>query len=231
MPPGFLRLMPMLAAGALLAIGATATFPAAAPSAPLRVAAGPQFPRPPAEKAVPQGDQVAVLAGGCFWGMEGVFERVKGVRSVTSGYAGGTRETARYDRVSSETTDHAEAVRIVYDPGKVSFGTLLQVYFSVAHDPTQVNRQHPDVGPSYRSAIFPQNAAQRQLAATYIASLEQARVFPRPIATRLETGRFFPAEAWHQDFMRRNPDNSYTNRYDWPKIVALKKAYPALYRK
>ena len=227
MPPGFLRLLPAITAAVLLAMAANGSFSSAAPPpAPAR------FPAPPAEKAAPpENDQIAVLAGGCFWGMEGVFERVKGVRSVTSGYAGGTRETATYDKVSSETTGHAEAVRIVYDPRKVSFGTLLQVYFSVAHDPTQVNRQHPDVGPSYRSAIFPQTAAQRQLAAAYIASLDKSKVFARPIATRLESGKFYPAESWHQDFMSRNPDNSYTNRYDWPKIAALKKAYPALYRK
>ncbi|MCJ2186717.1 peptide-methionine (S)-S-oxide reductase MsrA [Novosphingobium beihaiensis] len=188
------------------------------------------FPEPPARQSVPKGSQVAVLAGGCFWGMEGVFEHVKGVKSVLTGYAGGTKADATYRKVSSETTGHAEAVRIVYDPAKVSYGTLLKIYFSVAHDPTQVNRQFPDTGPSYRSAIFPQNAAQRRMAAAYIAGLNKARVFGRPIATKLETGRFYPAETYHQDFMRKNPGNSYTNRYDKPKIADLRKSYPQLFK-
>lgn len=188
------------------------------------------FPSPPAEKVTPGGDQVAVLAGGCFWGMEGLFEHVKGVKSVTSGYAGGTRSTATYASVSTEATGHAEAVRIVYDPARISYGSLLKIYFSIAHDPTQVNQQYPDRGPSYRSAIFPQNAAQREIASAYIAALGKAKVFDRPIATRLETGGFYPAEAYHQDFMRKNPGNSYTTRYDAPKIAAFRRAYPELYR-
>lgn len=187
------------------------------------------LPSPPAEKAA-SGNQVAVLAGGCFWGIEGVFEHVKGVKSVVSGYAGGQKNTATYDKVSSEKTGHAESVRIVYDPKVVSYGTLLKIFFSVAHDPTQLNRQFPDTGPSYRSAIFPQNAEQKRIAAAYIASLNKAKVFDKPIATKIEAGQFYPAERYHQDFMRRNPDNSYTNRYDKPKIAALKKVYPALYR-
>ncbi|MEJ2410429.1 MAG: peptide-methionine (S)-S-oxide reductase MsrA [Novosphingobium sp.] len=188
------------------------------------------FPEPPARRTVPHGNQVAVLAGGCFWGMEGVFEHVKGVRSVVSGYAGGTKAHATYRQVSSETTGHAEAIRIVYDPAKISYGMLLKIYFSVAHDPTQVNRQFPDTGPSYRSAIFPQTARQRQIAAAYIAGLDKANVFGKPIATKLETGQFYPAERYHQDFMRRNPNNSYTNRYDKPKIAKLRKSYPGLFR-
>ncbi|WP_067735655.1 peptide-methionine (S)-S-oxide reductase MsrA [Novosphingobium naphthalenivorans] len=188
------------------------------------------FPDPPARKVIPKGSQVAVLAGGCFWGMEGVFEHVRGVQSVLSGYAGGTRADANYRKVSSERTGHAEAVRIVYDPAKVSYGALLKIYFSVAHDPTQVNRQYPDTGPSYRSAIFPQTAEQRRIAAAYIAGLDKADVFGKPVATKLETGQFYPAESYHQDFMRKNPDNSYTSRYDKPKIAKLKAAYPALYK-
>lgn len=215
-------LLPAVCVVALVA--ASAALPAGKPA----VAAS--LPAPPT-RAEPAGAQVAVLAGGCFWGIEGVFERIKGVRSVVSGYAGGTKATANYSRVSEGNTGHAEAVRIVYDPAQISYGKLLQVFFSVAHDPTQVNRQFPDTGPNYRSAIFPQNPVQRQIAADYIASLQKARVFSAPIATRLESGTFFPAESYHQDFMRKNPDNSYTNRYDWPKIVALRKAYPGLYRK
>lgn len=187
-------------------------------------------PPPPAEKASPRGDQVAVLAGGCFWGIEGLYEHVRGVKSVTSGYAGGKKAAANYRDVSSEATGHAEAVRIVYDPARISYGQLLQIYFSVAHDPTQVNRQTPDVGPSYRSAIFPQNAAQRSIAQTYIARLTSARAFDKPIATKLETGRFYPAEAYHQDFMRKNPDNPYVLRWDKPKLAALRKEFPRLYR-
>jgi len=174
--------------------------------------------------------QTAVFAGGCFWGMEAVFEHLKGVRSVTSGYAGGTRETANYDAVSSETTRHAEAIRITYDPRAVSYGTLLRVLFSVAHDPTQVDGQYPDSGPSYRSAIFPQTPQQRSVAAAYIAQLGKARVFGKPIATKLESGTFFPAEAYHQDFARRNPNHGYIARWDRPKVAALKASYPALVR-
>lgn len=202
--------------------------------AALAFAAWPQppaaaFPSPPAEKPL-RGQHVAVLAGGCFWGIEGLFEHVRGVKSVTAGYAGGARKDATYRAVTSEKTGHAEAVRVVYDPAQVSYGTLLKVFFSVGHDPTQVNRQHPDVGPSYRSAIFPQDEAQRQVAAAYIAALGRAGVYRKPIATRIETGAFYPAESYHQDFLRRNPTNSYIRRYDAPKLAALRKTWPALYR-
>jgi peptide-methionine (S)-S-oxide reductase len=173
---------------------------------------------------------VAVFAGGCFWGMEGVFEHVKGVKAVTSGYAGGTVQTANYEAVSTERTGHAEAIRIVYDPRVVSYGTLLRVYFSVAHDPTQLNRQGPDSGPSYRSAIFPQSPAQDKAARSYIGQLSKARAYSRPIVTRIESGKFFPAEAYHQDFMRRNPDHGYIVRFDVPKLAAYKAAFPSLYR-
>ena len=170
--------------------------------------------------------ETAVLAGGCFWGMEGVFEHVKGVTNVVSGYAGGSAGDAKYDKVSTERTGHAEAIRIRFDPRQVSYAQLLKIYFSVAHDPTQVNRQGPDVGPSYRSAIFPQNAAQRKIAASFIAQL-RAR---RPIATRIESGPFFPAEAYHQDFMRRNPYNPYIIVNDRPKLAKLKQAYPQFWK-
>lgn len=197
--------------------------------------------RADAERAVPipaaRGDvpaapglQIAVLAGGCFWGMEAVFQRVKGVRDVTAGYAGGTAATATYDQVSSETTGHAEAIRIRYDPRQVSYATLLRVYFSVAHDPTQVNRQGPDSGPSYRSAIFAQSPAQATVARAYVAQLNAARAWPRPIATRVEQGRFFPAEASHQDFFDRHPSHPYIVAWDKPKVAAFRTGFPSLAR-
>lgn len=188
------------------------------------------IPLPAAAQDVPPGTgaQVAVLAGGCFWGMEAVFEQLKGVRSVTAGYAGGTRGTANYAAVSSETTRHAEAVRIVYDPRVISYATLLRVYFSIAHDPTQLNRQGPDQGTSYRSAIFPQSPQQRAVAAAYIAQLGRARAFPAPIVTRIEGGAFYPAEAYHQDFFRRNPTHPYIVRWDKPKVAVFRAAYPRL---
>ena len=174
--------------------------------------------------------QTAVLAGGCFWGMEAGFEHVKGVKSVTAGYAGGKAETATYDQVSSETTGHAEAIRITFDPREVSYGTLLRVYFSVAHDPTQLDRQGPDWGPSYRSAIFPQNAAQRVVAAAYIAQLGKTRAFDAPIVTRIEQGNFYPAESYHQNFFDRNPYHPYIVQWDKPKLAAFRAAFPTIAR-
>jgi len=220
-----IRPLPLVALTAALCLGAAAV--ATWPDTPANAAA---FPAPPAEKPGVKGDQVAVLAGGCFWGIEGLFEHVRGVKSVTAGYAGGVKADATYRAVSTEKTGHAEAVRVVYDPSQVSYGTLLKVFFSVGHDPTQINRQFPDVGPSYRSAIFPQNAAQREVATSYIAALGKAQAFSKPIATKIETGAFYPAESYHQDFLRRNPDNGYIRRYDAPKLAALRTTWPALYR-
>jgi peptide-methionine (S)-S-oxide reductase len=174
--------------------------------------------------------ETAVLAGGCFWGMESVFEHVKGVTNVVSGYAGGSAKDANYDKVSSESTGHAEAVKITYDPSKVSYAQLLQIYFTVAHDPTQVNRQNPDTGPSYRSAIFPQSPQQAAFARAFIARLNGAHIFKAPIATKIESGGFYPAEAYHQDFARKNPNYPYIVINDRPKVVALKKKFPAFYR-
>ena len=171
--------------------------------------------------------QTAVLAGGCFWGVEAVFEHVKGVKDVVSGFAGGSAKDAKYDRVSSERTAHAEAVRITFDPRQVSYFDLLKIYFTVAHDPTQVNRQGPDVGPSYRSAIFPQNAEQRAIATRAIAGL---RARGKPIATKIESGRFYPAEAYHQDFVRKNPDHGYVVVNDLPKLAKLRREYPQWWR-
>ena len=180
-----------------------------------------------ATAAAKQPKETAVLAGGCFWGMEGVFEHVKGVTDVTSGYAGGSAKDANYDHVSSERTGHAEAVRIRFDPRQISYAQLLRVYFMVAHDPTQLNRQGPDTGPSYRSAIFPQNAAQRQLAARFITQLQAAK---RPVVTRIENGSFYPAEGYHQDFMRKHPLHPYILVNDRPKLAKLKRSYPQLWR-
>jgi peptide-methionine (S)-S-oxide reductase len=212
--------LPALAAAGLFALAYGGSGTAADRAVPI--------PAPKLDVIRASGPQVAVFAGGCFWGMEAVFEQVKGVTSVTTGYAGGAKGDATYERVSTESTGHAEAVRIVYDPAKVSYGTLLRVYFSVAHDPTQLNRQTPDVGPSYRSAIFPQNADQRVVAQAYINQLSAAHAYGAPIVTRLETGGFFPAEAYHQDFYRKNPDYPYIVRWDRPKMAAFRAAFPAL---
>jgi len=179
--------------------------------------------------AAPAPRATAVLAGGCFWGLEGVYEHVKGVVDVTSGYAGGSAADANYPAVSSERTKHAEAVRITYDPSKISYGQLLQIFVSVAHDPTEVNRQGPDEGTSYRSAIFPQNAAQAAAARAFLANLAKSGSFKQPIATRIENGNFYPAEAYHQNFMRKNPYYPYIVINDRPKVGDLKKRFPALY--
>jgi peptide-methionine (S)-S-oxide reductase len=174
--------------------------------------------------------ETAVLAGGCFWGMELVFEHVKGVTDVVSGYAGGSARDANYEAVRSERTPHAEAVRITYDPSQVSYARLLQVFFAVAHDPTEVNRQGPDEGPSYRSAIFPQNAEQSRQAKMFIARLNASHVFKRPIATKIESGGFYPAETYHQDYARKHPFYPYIVVNDRPKVAALKAKYPSLFK-
>ena len=174
--------------------------------------------------------ETIVLAGGCFWGMEGTFEHVKGIISVVSGYAGGSAADATYETVSTERTGHAEAVRITFDPSKISLGDVLGIYFTVAHDPTQKNGQYPDSGPSYRSAIFPQTAAQRTFAAAFVKSLNARPIFRGRIATRIESGGFYPAETYHQDFMKKNPSHPYITRWDMPKVRKLKATYPAFYR-
>jgi peptide-methionine (S)-S-oxide reductase len=174
--------------------------------------------------------ETAVLAGGCFWGMESVFEHVKGVTNVVSGYAGGGAKDATYEKVSSEGTGHAEAVKISYDPSQVSYAQLLQIYFSVAHDPTEVNRQGPDVGMSYRSAVFPQSAGQAAFAKAFIARLNAAHLYKAPIATKVERGGFYPAEAYHQGFARKHPYFPYIVVNDRPKIAALHKKFPTFYK-
>lgn len=172
-----------------------------------------------------------VLAGGCFWGIEAVFEHVKGVKNVVSGYAGGAKETANYEAVSSGTTGHAEAVQIIYDASVVSLGTLLKVYFSIAHDPTQLNFQGPDHGTQYRSAIFFAAPEEKQVAESYIAQLREAKSFPEPIVTTLEPlNRFYAAENYHQDFAAKNPRHPYIMVHDAPKVKNLEREFPALYR-
>ncbi|MFL5574944.1 MAG: peptide-methionine (S)-S-oxide reductase MsrA [Gemmatimonadaceae bacterium] len=193
---------------------------------------------PPAVEAAPLSDgvapakeQTAVLAGGCFWGMEGVFEHVKGVTSVVSGYAGGAADSAQYETVSTGETGHAESVRITFDPSQVSYGQLLQLFFSVAHDPTERNRQGPDVGPQYRSAIFYANEEQARVARAYVDQLTSAKAFPRPIVTEIAPLRaFYPAEAYHQDYMARHPNEPYILINDRPKVAHLEKRFPQLYR-
>jgi len=174
--------------------------------------------------------ETAVLAGGCFWGMEWVFEHVKGVTGVVSGYAGGSAKDADYQKVSSEGTGHAEAVKISYDPVKVSYAQLLQIYFTVAHNPTEVDRQGPDTGHSYRSAIFPQNADQARFAKAFIARLNAAHIYNAPIATKIESGGFYPAESYHQGFARKHPYFPYIVVNDRPKVAALRQKFPALYK-
>jgi peptide-methionine (S)-S-oxide reductase len=175
--------------------------------------------------------ETAVLAGGCFWGVQGVYQHVKGVNAAQSGYAGGDAATANYEAVTTETTGHAESVRITYDPTQVTYGQLLQIFFAVVHDPTELNRQGPDVGPSYRSVIFAQNDTQRKIADAYIAQLNQAGAFPAPIVTSVSSAApFFPAEAYHQDFFDLNPNNPYIVQNDLPKLDALRSTFPNLYR-
>jgi peptide-methionine (S)-S-oxide reductase len=174
--------------------------------------------------------ETAVLAGGCFWGMEWVFEHVKGVTGVVSGYAGGSAKDADYEKVSSESTGHAEAVKISYDPSQVSYAQLLQIYFTVAHNPTEVDRQGPDTGHSYRSAIFPQNADQARFAKAFIARLNAAHIYNAPIATKIESGGFYPAESYHQGFARKHPYFPYIVVNDRPKVAALRQKFPALYK-
>ncbi|HUQ82655.1 MAG TPA: peptide-methionine (S)-S-oxide reductase MsrA [Gemmatimonadaceae bacterium] len=186
-----------------------------------------------AETSAPAGVglQTIVLAGGCFWGIEAVYEHIKGVTEAVSGYAGGTKAQADYETVSSGTTGHAEAVRVTFDPSKVSVEKLLQVFFSVAHDPTQLNRQGPDVGPQYRSAIFFANEEQSRVVNAYVDQLSKAKVYPRPIVTQIvKLDGFYPAEDYHQDFAVKNPTYPYIVYHDLPKVENLKHKFPELYR-
>jgi peptide-methionine (S)-S-oxide reductase len=197
-------------------------------------AAAPPMPIPAAKVDAPlaatSGKRTAVFAGGCFWGTQAVFERVKGVVATTTGYSGGSAETATYDQVTTETTGHAESVEVVYDPSKITYGQLLRIFFSVAHDPTQLNRQGPDVGTSYRSAIFYSNDEQKNIATAYIAQLDAAKVFPGKIVTQVTPLKgFYRAEDYHQDYALHNPNNPYIQICDLPKIGELKKQFPDLF--
>jgi peptide-methionine (S)-S-oxide reductase len=188
-------------------------------------------PKDDAPLAQNSGKETAIFAGGCFWGTQSVFERVKGVVATTAGYAGGSAATATYDQVTTETTGHAESVKVVYDPSKITYGKLLQIFFSVVHDPTQLNRQGPDVGTSYRSAIFYTNEEQRKISTEYIAQLNAAGVFKKPIVTEVTPLKgFYDAESYHQDYALHHPDNPYILVCDRPKVEALKKEFPDLFQ-
>jgi peptide-methionine (S)-S-oxide reductase len=183
------------------------------------------------EHASGKASEVAVIAGGCFWGVQGVFQHVDGVTSAVSGYAGGEKATAHYEMTSNGDTGHAESVQITFDPRKVTYGRILQVYFSVAHDPTELNRQGPDEGSQYRSAIFPMNDEQARVAKAYIAELNSAHAFQAPVVTTIESGKtFYRAEDYHQDFLAKNPGYPYIVYNDLPKVANLKRLFPALYK-
>jgi peptide-methionine (S)-S-oxide reductase len=203
-------------------------------SACMSVTAAPTLPNPTVDEplATKKGEKTLVLAGGCFWGIEAVFEHVKGVKNVVSGYSGGTGSTAEYETVSRGKTGHAEAVKVFYDPSQISYGQLLKVFFSVAHDPTQLNRQGPDIGPQYRSVIFFADEEQRRIAQAYINQLDEAKIFNRRIVTDLSALKaFYLAEEHHQDYLRQHPDQPYIVHHDLPKLEELRKQFPELYKK
>jgi peptide-methionine (S)-S-oxide reductase len=215
----------LLLAGLVLAAGVAMRL------SPSLAEEGRMIPPPAADEPAKGDSEVAVLAGGCFWGVQGVFQHVSGVVSAVSGYAGGDKETAHYEQVGSGRTGHAEAVEVTFDPRKITYGRILQIYFSVAHDPTQLDRQGPDIGSQYRSAIFPATESQAETAKAYIAQLDRAHAFRAPIVTRIEPDRkFYPAEAYHQDFLARHPGHPYIVINDLPKVAALKRLFPDLYR-
>ena len=191
------------------------------------------FPKPAIDQpvAAKKGKEVAVLSGGCFWGVQAVFQHTKGVISATSGYAGGTAETAQYETVSSGRTDHAESVKIIYDPSEITYGQLLMIFFSVAHNPTELNKQGPDWGTQYRSSIFYGSPEQKKIAEAYIKQLGDAKVYPSRIMTQVvPLNGFYPAEGYHQDYLKHHPDSPYIVINDLPKLLKLKKEYPELYR-
>jgi peptide-methionine (S)-S-oxide reductase len=217
-----MRLKLLFAAAALAATGCQS--PA--------IAAESIYQAPAAERPAKEGSglQTAIFAGGCFWGVEAVVSHMKGVKSAVAGYHGGTKAQAKYDLVSAGMTDHAEAVKVVYDPAVVRYDQLLQVFFSVVADPTLKNRQGPDVGPQYNASLIPLSDEQRAVARAYLAQMKASGVWDKPIVTGIEAARtFYPAEAYHQDFAKKNPNNGYIKRWDAPKVAGLKKLYPTLY--
>ena len=216
-----------LAAIVALAVGAMVTQRMANSAEPAT-----RIPPPTQDETVAANhSETAVFAGGCFWGVQGVFEHVRGVKQVASGYTGGAAGTAQYETVSEGDTGHAESVQITYDPTQITYGRLLQIFFSVAHNPTELNYQGPDHGTQYRSAVFPVNAEQRSVAQAYIAQLDKAHVFSAPVVTHVETFKgFYPAEAYHQNFLALHPDYPYIEINDLPKITDLKRMFPDLYR-
>jgi len=229
MPTSILARMPRWSLAALLAAGLAGAMWSMQGHSAERATVIP----PPAADAVEStGEtQTVVLAGGCFWGVQAVFQHVKGVTKAVSGYAGGAKDTARYNVVSSGTTGHAESVQITYDPRQISYGRILQIYFSVAHNPTELNRQGPDEGTQYRSAIFFANPEQQRVAQAYIAQLDKAGTFRQPIVTQLtKYDAFYPAEAYHQDYATMHPENPYIYYNDLPKVENLKKVFPEVYR-
>ena len=219
--PGLIFAAPLVGGGITLRI-----FPSAAESA--RSIPPPVLDEPAHPQAT---SEVAVLAGGCFWGVQGVYQHVRGVQKVLSGYSGGTKATADYETISRGDTGHAESVEIRFDPRELSYGEILQIYFSVVHDPTQLNRQGPDMGTQYRSNIFFVDESQKRIAQAYIAQLDKAKLFPRAIVTRVDPlSAFYTAEAYHQDFLLNNPSYPYIVIHDLPKIDNLKRVFPARYR-
>jgi peptide-methionine (S)-S-oxide reductase len=211
-----------------LAIGLVIT---ATPLTALHADTYQKLPAPTAQAAAPRGLQTAILAGGCFWGVQGVFAHVKGVTKVVSGYAGGTGLTAKYDIVSTGATGHAESVRVTFDPAQISYGEILRIFFSVATDPTELNRQGPDVGTQYRNEIFYTTPEQQKIAAAYIAQLDAAKAFPRRIVTKVTPAKkFYPAEGYHQDYLTLHPNQPYIAVNDLPKVAALKSIFPERYR-
>jgi peptide-methionine (S)-S-oxide reductase len=214
----------VLSLSVIVSLVACTTTQAAPPSAPIPAA------KLDAPLAAAPGKRTAVFAGGCFWGTQSVFERVKGVVKTTAGYSGGAAKTATYDQVTTETTGHAESVEVVYDPSKITYGQLLRIFFSVVHDPTQLNRQGPDVGTSYRSAIFYTDDEQKRIATAYIAQLDAAKAFPKPIVTEVTPLKgFYRAEDYHQDYALHHEDNPYIQVCDLPKTKALKQQFPELF--
>jgi peptide-methionine (S)-S-oxide reductase len=220
------KLLTAMAAACLVAIGLHYGIGIAGAAEPAVVVPAPTVDEPLAGRHT----ETAVFAGGCFWGVQGVFQHVKGVTNAVSGYSGGAKDTARYETVSGGNTGHAESVQVTFDPSQVSYGKLLQVYFSVAHNPTELNYQGPDHGTQYRSAVFPLDDEQRKVAAAYIAQLDTAKAFPKPIVTQVETFKgFYPAEAYHQNFLTLNPDYPYIAYNDLPKVADLQRVFPTQY--